>query len=166
MVSRYRVLVVCLLVVSGCAADYQDIGNYRVVTATDGMFGLRCQPRTDLYALAVSGSDAAMTTYLGTCGTPGFVTDQMGLPGDPSCYAVSADGTSLVYFHRPTLCGAGSRAARKPGGVYLHSASKGDILLYSARSEVGQVWSRRPIDAHSIRVTWNGSSPSRGGAVC
>lgn len=147
-----------------CSPDYRDAGSYRIVTVTDGFFGFRCQPRTELYYVDRSLS-ASKPAYLGTCGTPRFVTDQLGLPHDPSCYAVSEDGTSLVYFHRPKWCGAGEVAERKPGGVYAHSSDRGDSLLYTER-QVGQVWSRAEIGPHAIRVGWHGPNPSPGGAVC
>ena len=149
--------------VCACAPEYRDAGSYRIVTVTDGLFGFRCQPRTDLYFVDHS-SPGSEPVYLGTCGTPRFVTDQLGLPHDPSCYAVSEDGASLVYFHRPKWCGAGENAARKVGGVYRHSDGV-DTLLYSER-QVGQIWSRAEIDPHAIRVGWHSAEPSPSGAVC
>lgn len=156
-------VLVFSLIVSACSDEASDIGNYRVVTATDGLFGLRCQPRNDFYFVD-SSIASAEPVYLGTCSTPRFVTKHMGMPSDPSCFAVSADGTSLVYLHRPDWCGAGSRAAMKLGGVYFHSP-EGDTLLYS-KAQVGQIWSRAAIEPNAIRVSWHSAEPSRGGAVC
>ena len=155
-----------LLVVAvfACAAEYEDVGQYRVVTATDGFFGLRCQPRTEFYLLDRSPT-GTKPVYLGTCSTPRFVTEHMHMPGDPSCFAVSEEGDALVYFHRPNWCGAGDKARRKPGGVYRHSEASGDTLLYS-EEQVGQIWSRVDLEPRSIRVAWRGAEPSRGGAVC
>lgn len=166
--NRFREsgLVALLSVASlGCAQEYRDVGSYRIVTATDGFFGLFCQPRTEFYFLdpSASGSDPI---YLGTCGTPAFVTKHLGMPGDPSCFAASEDGSSLVYLHRPELCGGGEKAKRKTGGVHLHSASDGDRLLYRSADEVSQVWSGAEIGPGSIRVSWIGATPSRNGAVC
>ena len=87
------------------------------------------------------------------------------MPGDPSCFAVSEDGSSIVYFHRPMWCGAGEKARKKPGGVYRYTAGGGDSLLYS-EEQVGQVWSSSPTGPHSIRVSWISAEPSRSGAVC
>ncbi len=149
---------------SACTPDYRDAGSYQIVTATDGLFGFRCQPRTELYYVDRS-SPGSEPVYLGTCGTPRFVTEQLGLPHDPSCYAISEDGTALVYFHRPKWCGAGEIAERKAGGVYTYSPDRGDSLLYTER-QVGQVWSRAEIDNHAIRVGWHDAEPSPSGAVC
>ncbi|MBT8145190.1 MAG: hypothetical protein KJO55_10845 [Gammaproteobacteria bacterium] len=153
------------LSVCACASQHTDAGDYRIVTATDGLMGLRCQPRTEFYYLGQNLPDAT-PVYLGTCSTPKFVTNHLGMPANPSCFAVAEDGASLVYFHRPQWCGAGERAARKPGGVYLHSAKQGgDTLIYSD-DQVSQVWSQAAVEPHSIRVTWHSPTPSRGGAVC
>lgn len=153
-----------VVAVLACSAEYEDVGRYRVVTATDGFFGLRCQPRTEFYWLDRSPA-GAKPMYLGTCSTPRFVTEHMHMPGDPSCFAASEDGTALVYFHRPNWCGAGDKARRKPGGVYRHSDANGDTLLYS-EDQVGQIWSRADLAPHAIRVAWRSAEPSRGGAVC
>lgn len=158
-----RYLLGLIFMAVGCADVYEDVGSYRIVSATDGLFGLRCQPRTDFYYLDRRRADAH-PAYLGTCGTPKFVSDQLHMPSDPSCFAISENGDSLVYFHRPNWCGAGDAARKKPGGVYRHSAATGDALLYTD-VEVGQVWSSNPIGAHSMRVTWHGDKPSRSGAV-
>lgn len=157
-------LVAVALAISACAGEHMDAGSYRIVTATDGLLGLRCQPRTELYFIDRS-SPTAEPVYLGTCGTPRFVTEHLHVPGDPSCFAVSEDGSSLVYFHRPKWCGAGDKALRKPGGVYRHSVANGDTLWYS-EDQVGQIWSRTPIEPHSIRVGWHSTDTSRSGAVC
>ncbi|NND71546.1 MAG: hypothetical protein HKN43_08195 [Rhodothermales bacterium] len=160
----YRFVFLLSLSLFSCTSEYKDFGSYRVVTATDGLWGLRCQPRTELYFLDRS-SARTVPVYLGTCSTPRFVTKQMHVPGDPSCFAISDEGTSLVYFHRPNWCGAGEDALRKAGGVYVHSETNGDTLLYSD-NQVGQIWSRAPIESQSIRVGWKGSELSRSGAVC
>lgn len=148
--ARWPLLWAGCLLLAACAGSQQDIGRYRIVTAGDGLFGLRCQPRTEFYLLQ-DGPGTPAPLYLGTCSSPQFVTDSMGLPGDPSCFAVSADGSALVYFHRPNWCGAGALARAKAGGVYRHS-EQGDILLHAER-EVGQLWTRRPTPAHAIRVS-------------
>ena len=156
-------LAVVALATFGCGSEQaQEAGQYRILTVSDGMFG-RCQPRTELYFVNAAG---AAPEYLGTCSTPKFVTDHLGLPSDPSCFAVAADGTALVYFHRPNWCGAGEAAANKPGGVYRHGATEGDTLLYSDLEHVSQVWGRDPVPADAIRVAWKNARPSRGGAVC
>lgn len=157
-------MVVVLCATAACAGGYIEAGDYRIVTATDGFFGLRCQPRTELYFVDRT-APATNPVYLGTCSTPRFVTEQLDIPGDPSCFAVSEDGASLVYMHLPNWCGAGDKALRKPGGVYLHSAARGDTLLYSER-QVGQIWSRAPLEDHAIRVGWHSADTSRSGAVC
>lgn len=137
--------------VAACASDSQTIGDFRIVTATDGLFGLRCQPRTEFFFIDREIPESE-PLYLGTCSTPRFVTGQLDMPGNPSCFAVSADGGALVYFHRPNWCGAGERARSKPGGVYRYTRPGGDALLYSD-AEVGQIWSRDSTDPHSIRVS-------------
>jgi hypothetical protein len=147
------VLLVVALAVFGCAAEQRDAGHYRLVTVTDGLFGMRCQPRTDLYFVDRSRPGHA-PVYLGTCGTPKFVTHHLGMPGDPSCFAIADDGTGLVFFHRPNWCGARPSAV---GGI---------TLLYTEQEHVGQVWAREPIAAGAIRVAWKNAAPSRGGAVC
>ena len=158
------VLVVCQAL-AACSSEYQDVGAYRIATVTDGFAGFVCQPRTEFYFVnrAIPTSKAL---YLGTCGTPRFVSGDLHMPRDPSCFAVSEDGSSLVYFHLPDWCGAGEKAKQKPGGVYLHSVNEGDRYLYRNQIQVGQMWSNRAIGRHSIRVSWIGAMPSRGGAVC
>lgn len=155
--------VLATLALAACSGPAIDIGHYRIVTVSDGLFGLRCQPRNDFFHVDPSSPDAE-PAYLGTCSTPRFVTEHLGLPADPSCFATSADGSSLVYFHRPQWCGAGPRAAGKPGGVYLHSRN-GDRLLYPD-TQVGQIWSRAALEANAIRVSWKGAQPSVSGATC
>lgn len=161
---RYTTSLLAVGMVTACAQDYRDIGSYRIVRATDGAFGLRCQPRDDYYVR--TGGDAVPTlVYLGTCASPQFVTEHLKHPSDPSCFAISEDGMTIVYLHRPTLCGAPETARRKKEGLYRHTVDTGDAMLYS-RAQVGQVWSSAPIDSHSIRVGWHSNEPSRGGAVC
>jgi hypothetical protein len=155
---------IAFLVVCGCAPDQLDVGHFRRVVVTDHLFSLLCQPRQEFYAVD-SSSRPVDPTYLGTCGTPGVVTDQLHLPSDPSCFAVSEDGRSVAYLHRPELCGAGARAKQKRAGVYLYSAGTGDRLLYPS-SQVSQVWGGADIDRHAIRVRWIGDTPSRSGAQC
>ena len=167
--SRQRLALLGALASSlaavACSGEHQAAGSYRIVTQTGGLFGFRCQPRTEFYYVDRSTA-GSKPVYLGTCSAPRFVTESLGMPGDPSCFALAGDGSALVYFHRPTWCGAGDAAASKPGGVYLHSVAAGDHLLYSDRDQVSQVWSRAPVDPHSIRVAWKSALPSRGGAVC
>ena len=122
-----------------------------------------CQPRQEFYFLR--NAPSSTPTYLGTCGSPGFITDQMQMPGDPSCFAVSANSASMVYHHRPEMCGAGNRAKSKPGGIYLHSAATGDHLLYPD-TEFIQVWSADPVPKGAMRIMWTDKSPSRAGAKC
>ena len=161
---RHMTSLLAVGMLAACAQDYRDLGSYRIVRATDGVFGLRCQPRDDYFVRA--GSDAAPTLiYLGTCASPRFVTEQLKHPSDPSCFAVSEDGRTIVYLHRPVLCGAPEKAKAKKGGLYRHTVDVGEVMLYS-RAQVGQVWSSAPIDPHSIRVGWHSTEPSRGGAVC
>lgn len=163
MVTLKSAIAAAALVISGCSGETTDVGHYRVVTVTDGLFGLRCQPRNEFYFVD-SASPAAEPEYLGTCSTPRFVTEHLGMPSDPSCFAISAEGSSIVYFHRPNWCGAGPRAATKSGGVYLHS-SAGDTLVYS-EAQVGQIWSRAAIEPNAIRVSWHSAESSRSGATC
>jgi hypothetical protein len=153
------------LALFGCKSTYRDVGPYRIVVATDGFGGLFCQPRTEFYFVD-SSSRNTKPTYLGTCGTPRFVTKHLHMPGDPSCFAVSEDGSWLVYFHLPKWCGAGEKAKQKSGGVYLHSIKEGDRLLYRDQDQVNQLWSSEDIGQHSIRVRWVGALPSRSGAIC
>lgn len=148
---------------AACAPSHTDAGRYRIATVSDNVPIFGCQPRTELYYLGAS--DGHPPQYLGTCGTPKFVTGQLGLPSDPSCFAVAADGDAIVYFHRPQWCGAGERAAAKPGGLYRHSAELGDRLVYT-EAQVGQVWSAQPIESNAVRVRWHSATPSPGGAGC
>lgn len=163
MVTLRSTIVTAALIMSACSAESTNFGHYRVVTVTDGLFGIGCQPRNDFYFID-SSSPVAEPEYLGTCSTPRFVAEHLGLPSDPSCFSISADGTSMVYFHRPNWCGAGPRAATKTGGVYLHSPA-GDTLIYS-EAQVGQIWSRAAIEPNAIRVSWHSAESSRNGATC
>jgi hypothetical protein len=163
--ARPRRLVALVSVsLAACASESTDAGSYRIVTVKGPLLGLGCQPRTELYFVARTSPEPA-PVYLGTCGTPRFLVEQLGMPGDPSCYAVAEDGSALVYFHRPNWCGAGERALRKPGGVYRHTPAGGDSLVYHD-DDVGQMWSRAGIEPNAIRVSWHGAQPSRGGAEC
>lgn len=157
-------LVAIALVPSICQSQDRDFGQYRVATVGDGLFGLRCQPRQEFYFLQrLQGASDA--TYLGTCGTPRFITEQMRLQGDPSCFAISESGTSMVYFHRPEICGAGEKAKRKPGGIYVHSAASGDRLLYP-QSHVSEMWGGGALVSGAMRVGWLARTPSKEGAQC
>jgi hypothetical protein len=146
-----------------CAPSHRDLGRYRVLDVGDNFFGLQCQTRQEFYFLPLS-SEKGEPTYLGTCGTPGFITDQVHMPGDPSCFAVSEGGVSIVYLHRPELCGAGAKAEAKLGGIYVHSAIQGDRLLYPS-SQVLQTWGGAEVARGAMRITWIGRTPSRAGAV-
>jgi hypothetical protein len=166
MVRLYSASVATLVFITlcGCAPEQLDNGDFRLVVVKDHLFGLLCQPRQEFYVVDASSRPAG-TTYLGTCGTPKFVTDQLHMLNDPSCFAISEDGSSIVYLHRPELCGAGARATRKAAGVYLYAEGTGDRLLY-ASSQVSQVWGGGDIGRHAIRIQWIGSTPSRAGAQC
>ena len=163
---RIPLLVATALATLGCGSQQvEEAGQYRIVTVKNAWFGAGCQPRTEFYHVDPRSPDAA-PTYLGTCGTPQFVTQHLGMPSDPSCFAMARDGPALVYFHRPNWCGAGDAAASKPGGVYRHAAAEGDKLLYSDQEHVSQVWTGQPIEPDAIRVAWKNARPSRGGATC
>ena len=165
-ISMVRTILAVLVSISlmSCASEHRDFGQYRVEVATDHMGGLVCQPRQEFYFLPNAPS-STQATYLGTCGSPGFITDQMQMPGDPSCFAISTSGTSMVYYHRPELCGAGTHAKSKPGGIYQHSAAAGDHLLYPD-TKFSQIWSADPVPKGAMRIMWTGKSPSRAGAKC
>ena len=167
MISLRATLVAAFLslTVSGCESTYRDVGPYRIVVVTDGFGGLFCQPRTEFYFVDPSSRNAE-PQYLGTCSTPGFVTEHLHMPGDRSCFAISANGSSLVYLHLPDWCGAGKKAAQKSGGVYLHSAQEGDRFLYGKPVQVHQVWGGTDIGKQAIRVEWVGATPSKSGAIC
>jgi len=140
MIRRLTVLVgVFILVLPGCSQQHRDIGHYRTPE--------RIEPQ-----------------YLGTCGSPGFITDSVHMPGDPSCFSVSASGESAVYLHRPEICGAGKNATDKPGGVYIHSALEGDRIIYP-RSQIEQEWGGEVLDPGALRVSWRAKTPSRAGAA-
>lgn len=166
--NRFVALIVILSVVTvvgGCSTTYQTAGPYEIVVHNGG---LMCQPRQEFYFTGASSASNREHLYLGTCSTPqGLVRDfhLSRSSTDRSCYAISTDGASMVYLHRPRWCGAGEKAARKPGGVYLHSAREGDRLLYP-ESEISQVWGITDIGPNAIRVGWRGRTPSRTGAGC
>ena len=160
-----NLIVVCCFTAIGCTPEYQEVGDYRIAVVKGGFAGFGCQPRTEFYLLNRSSPNSE-PVYLGTCGTPQFVTEHLHMLGDPSCFAVSEDASSLVYFHRPSWCGAGGKAKQKPGGVHLHSIEEGDRLLYLDQRQVSQLWLSDPIERYAIRVTWISSIPSRSGAIC
>lgn len=164
--SAFRAILVTLAALSlgACGSKYRDFGHYRVAVVEDGFGGFVCQPRQEFYFLQRT-RDGADATYLGTCGTPTFVTDHMKMPSDPSCFAVSAEGESIVYYHRPEVCGAGDKAKRKPSGLYLHSAAAGERLLYP-ESEFSQVWSSDTLPPGAMRIMWIARTSSRAGANC
>jgi hypothetical protein len=153
-----------LMVLAGCTSPHRDFGRYRLLDVGDGLLGLQCQTRQEFYFLPRSSVDAP-PTYLGTCGTPGFVTNEMHMPGDPSCFSISKNGESIVYLHRPELCGAGVKAREKPGGIYIHTAAQGDRLIYRD-TEVNQTWGGKDVGHGAMRVTWLGKTASRAGALC
>lgn len=165
IVSR-RVLPIALLSLTAlaCSSPYRDVGHYRIAAAGDGVFGMMCQTRQEFYFQPLEPKDAVQT-YLGTCGTPGFITDQAHLPADPSCFAIAEDGKAMVYLHQPEMCGAGDKAKKKAGGIYRHSEKEGDRLLYPA-SDLNQVWGGEAVGAGAMRIRWLGRTPSRGGAAC
>lgn len=132
-------------------------GPYLVERKGDGMFGMLCQPRQEFYLV---DDAAASKTYLGTCGTPAFLGEEMHLAGDQSCFAISEDQSSMVYFHRPRLCGGGPKAAAKRGGVYVHTKT-GDHLLYDD-SQVAQMWGGSKLASPGIRVSWISPVPHEG----
>jgi len=150
-------------IVSGCS-EYHDIGQYRVADVSDGFFGMVCQTRQELYFVP-SKSKESPPVFLGACFTPGYVTDQLRMPSEASCFAFSPGGQSAIYLHLPYVCGAGDAAKRKPGGVYRHDPSKGDQLLYPERS-INQVWGGTYPGAGAIRVSWRAPTPSASGARC
>ena len=162
MVRRLCPLVI-LSLLPGCVTTtkVQESGAYVVANKSDGYGGLFCQPRLEFYFVDHAGSP---NTYLGTCGTPAMISKSVHLSGDASWFAIAPDGTSMVYLHRPALCGAGDTAAAKRGGVYLHTNKTGDRLLYDD-SQVSQVWSGRELPVPGIRVGWMGTKPHKSGVV-
>ena len=163
--SRFPLgMLLLTLGLPGCTSrQVQEVGSYRIAAVDERFLIFGCQPRTEFYAVDRSAPDR-QPVYLGACGSPHFVTHQMGYPSDPSCFAVAEDGSSLVFLHKPNWCGVGEAGERKPGGVYLHSERAGEQLLYAER-EVGQVWSRRDIEPHAMRVLWTSNAPTRSG-IC
>lgn len=165
MLTKRRILVVLFLLTQiGCTPEYRDAGQYRVVDVDDNFFGLFCQTHQEFYFLQ-DPLENADPVYLGTCFTPGFITDQLNMPGDPSCFAISESGESMVYLHLPYVCGTGAKAKSKSGGIYLHSALQGDRLLYRD-SQISQTWGGEGIGPGAMRVAWVGDTPSLGGAEC
>ena len=165
MINRHAtvIMVIILVTITGCTSIYREAGSYKVIVAGDNFFGLFCQPRQEYYFVEKSLSNSK-PLYLGTCGTPRFITKHFHMPNDPSCFAISKDGASIVYLHRPELCGAGNKASQKPGGVYIHSR-EGDRLLYP-ESQILQVWGGSDVGENAIRVDYIGNTPSKSGATC
>ncbi len=151
-------VILCLLV--GCVktTKIQESGAY-VVEKSGG--GVLCQSRLAFYFIDRAAS--SRKTYLGTCGVSGVVND-LHLSADHSCFAIAQGGTSMVYFHRPKLCGAGKQAIQKKGGVYLHTAKDGDRLLYDD-SQTTEMYGGAEFTSPGIRVGWIGAAPSKGGAL-
>lgn len=158
-ITKFLITILFLFLVA-CANDYSDIGSFRVVTASS----LGCQAKNEFYYIDRDKPNSK-PIFLGNCFTPGYITKNFHMPSDPSCFAVSEDGSSMVYFHWPNLCGAIDAAKNKPGGVYRYNSTIGESQLYSD-NQVTQLWSSLPIDSHSIRVKYHGSEPSHSGAVC
>jgi len=161
MNSRSSLLIPALLIIAfiitGCTTP-KHIGSYRVDSVKDGFANLICFPHTELYFNEES-------TFLGACGAPRMITKDFGMPSDPSCFAISPNGDSIVYFHNSLQCGGGSKSTDKPTGIYRHSKKEGDILVYSG-DKVNRTWSNEPIKAGAIRATWKSKTPSKEGALC
>ena len=156
-VVRHAVAVsVSCLMLAACTSEHTDSGQYRVVDV-DGLF---CQPRKEFYFVDRS-SEGIDPLYLGTCGSPGLLR----AAGDSNCFSIAENGEAIVYIHRPEFCGAGAKATRKAGGVYVHSAAQGDRLIYDS-SKASQIWSAGRVPLGAIRVGWLADVPSRGGASC
>jgi hypothetical protein len=100
----------------------RQMGQYRVVEVHDGFFGLRCQPRQDIYF---------ENTFLGSCATPGFLSDPDSPFPDPNCFVFAEDNSSVAYWHIPNYCGTSST---KAGGIYAHSAAAGERLVFSDKN--------------------------------
>jgi len=157
----FLVLLAGVFASCGRTTVIQQHGAY-IVELKEHAFGrLICQPREEFSFLGQVSTGSKQ--YLGTCGTPGYVTESLHMRADHSCYAVASDGSSMVYFHNPEFCGAGEIARRKRGGVYLHTAKDGDRLLYDD-SQVSQAWGGRPLDGPALRVAWTSATPSKTGA--
>ena len=140
-----------LLLTSASPTKNQDAGPYLVQKKGGGLF---CGSRLEFYF--ADRSVPPRKTYLGTCGAPRFVTTEFHFSEDQSCFAISQDQSSMVYFHLPRFCGAGKQAAAKQGGVYLHSVKDGDRLLYDS-SEVTQSWGEAEATPRGMRVAWSSS---------
>jgi len=153
----FSILIPIILVTTGCAIS-KTIGSYRIDTVKDGLGNLICFPHTEIYY-------KKKNSFLGACGAPGMITNDFGMPSDPSCFAVAQNGNSIVYFHNSLQCGGGSKSTDKPTGIYRHSTSNGDVLLY-AGDKVNRTWSNEPIEAGAIRATWGDNTPSKNGALC
>lgn len=137
-------------------------GAFEVVRKSDPS-RLLFQPHYEFWRVEREARSGARV-LLGVCLAPQFVTESMGLPGDPACFALAPDGSALVYFHRPEIAGAAAAIRGKPSGLY-RSGSAGDSLVYT-RSQIGQLFSRAPVPAAAMRVSWHARTPSAGGARC
>ncbi len=157
----YQFVILCLLVGYAKTTTIQESGAYVVERSGGGLGGFRCRPRLEFYFIDRAAS--SRKTYLGTCVVPGVVND-LHVSADHSCFAIAQGGASMVYFHRPQVCGAGKRAAQKKGGVYLHTERDGDRLLYDD-TQVTDMWGGAEFAFPGIRVAWIGVAPSKGGAV-
>src|SRR5438094_409017 len=102
---------------SGCATTYRTVGPYEVVSQGGGLL---CQPRLEFYFTGSSSGSNKEHIYLGACGTSQGLMRELNLSsssGDRSCFGIAEDGASMVYLHKPRICGVGDRGARKPGRV-------------------------------------------------
>ena len=144
---------------SGCATTYRTVGPYEVVLQGGGLL---CQSRLEFYFTGSSSGSNKEHIYLGACGTSQGLMRELSLSpssGDRSCFGIAEDGASMVYLHKPRICGGGERGARKPGGVYLHTAREGDRLLYP-EFLIYQVWYAADTRQNPIRVKLVGCSGS------
>jgi len=135
----------------------QQFGPYLIEAKGDGVFV--CQ-RLEIYLIDPAATSPKL--YLGTCGTPSFITDSAHLSDAHSCFAVSDDRTAMIYFHLPHWCGGSAQAAAKHGGVYLHDARKKDDRLLYDDSHVTQVWGGSAGPSPGIKVGWISAEPHKG----
>jgi len=163
MVPGKLLCLLFLIFTSGCTTS-TVAGHYRIDRVKDGLGNMICFPHTEIYARETSNG-STRTVFLGACGAPGMISHDFGFPSDPSCFALDDKGESIVYYHNPNQCGAGSKAKAKPGGIYIHSIEKGDRLIYPARL-VNQTWSNQQNGNNAILFSWNSNTPSTGGARC
>jgi hypothetical protein len=163
-----RFVLLCLagagLTVSGCVSrtPLAHVGPFEVVVKSDRT-RWRFQPHYEFW-MTPTGDGAGRRELLGVCMAPRFVRESMGLPGDPSCFALAEDGSALLYLHRPEIAGADKSVISKPSGLYRRTA-RGDSLVYG-RLQVGQIFSRTPVPGGAMRLSWNSARPSAGGARC